>query len=144
MNMDDRDRVAGNTPPGFIAFGIFLFFGASMASLAGVTLLHPQTVLDRVWALNPGAYAQLSPLGRPVGGLFVLLSAALCCAGIGWFLRREWGWGLAVAVVFVQALADAFNLIRGDFVRGGVGFVIAVLVLLYLWRPGTRAAFSST
>jgi hypothetical protein len=54
------------------------------------------------------------------------------------------GWRLAVAVLFVQALGDAFNLIRGDFVRGGVGFVIAVLVLLYLWRPGTRAAFSST
>jgi hypothetical protein len=139
--MGDRDRAAGEKPTGFTAFGLFLFFGASMASLAGVTLLYPDTVLDRVWALNPRAYAQLAPLGRPVGGLFALLSATLCCAGIGWFLRRTWGWRLAVAILFVQAMGDAFNLMRGDLVRGGIGFIIAVLVLLYLWHPGTRVAF---
>lgn len=142
--MDNRARGAEKHPRGFTAFGIFLFFGASMASLAGMTLLYPGTVLDRLWTLNPGAHAQLAPLGHRVGGLFLLLSAALCCAGIGWFLRRTWGWRLAVAILIVQTLGDAFNFVRGDFLRGGIGFVIAVVVLLYLWHPRTRIAFRST
>jgi hypothetical protein len=35
--------------------GIFLFFGAVMASLAGITLLRRGTVLERMWTVNPGA-----------------------------------------------------------------------------------------
>jgi hypothetical protein len=57
--------------------GIFLFFGASMASLAATTLLWRGTLLDRLWTLNPTAYKQLAPLGRIVGIFFLLLGAAL-------------------------------------------------------------------
>src|SRR5271167_216075 len=35
---------------GFTAIGMFLFFGAVMASLAATTLLWQGTALDRVWA----------------------------------------------------------------------------------------------
>jgi hypothetical protein len=66
------------------AVGIFLFFGASMALLAGTTLLWRGTVLDRVWVLNAPAHQQLAPLGKAAGALFVALSAALAAAGIGW------------------------------------------------------------
>jgi hypothetical protein len=41
--------------------GIFLFFGAAMASLAGITLLWRGTVLERMWTVNPGAYKHLVP-----------------------------------------------------------------------------------
>ena len=51
----------------FTAIGIFLFFGAVMASLAATTLLWRGTALDRVWALNPMAYKQLAPLGVTSG-----------------------------------------------------------------------------
>ena len=61
--------------PGFTAMGIFLFFGASMASLAAATLLWRGTALDRLWTLNPTAYKQLAPLGRIVGIFFLLLGA---------------------------------------------------------------------
>jgi hypothetical protein len=36
---------------GITAMGIFLFFGATMASLAGATLTWRGTILDRMWAL---------------------------------------------------------------------------------------------
>src|ERR1700722_3039917 len=39
--------------------GVFLFFGAVMASLAVTTLLRRGTPLDRLWSLNPTAYNQL-------------------------------------------------------------------------------------
>lgn len=112
-----------------------------MAGLAGTTLMWRGTVLDRVWALNRPAYRQLSSSGPAVGVLFLLLSAVLVAAGVGWFQRRAWGWGLAVGIIFTQVAGDFVNLMRGDFLRGGVGVAIAGLLLVYLLRPGVRAAF---
>jgi hypothetical protein len=79
---------------GIAAIGVFLFFGATMASLAALTLLWRGTPLDRIWGLNPTAYNQLAPLADTVAMLFALLGVALAAAVIGWFRRRLWGWRL--------------------------------------------------
>jgi hypothetical protein len=147
QQMRDNDRSgldvdAGPKTPGFTAIGMFLFFGAIMASLAAITLLWRGTVLDRLWALNPIAYKQLAPLGGTVGILFLLLGAALTTAGIGWFRRRLWGWRLAVVIITTQVLGDVVNCARGDFLRGGTGVLIAGALLLFLLQPKLRAMFS--
>ncbi|HKD49795.1 MAG TPA: hypothetical protein VKB90_03310 [Candidatus Acidoferrum sp.] len=77
---------------GFKAMGVFLYLGAVMASLAGVTLLWRGTLLDRLWILNPRAYNRLSPLGTAAGIAFLLLAATLATAGTGWLRLRFWGW----------------------------------------------------
>jgi hypothetical protein len=145
--MRNNDRTGpylavGPKTPGFTAIGIFLFFGAIMASLAATTLLWRGTPLDRVWALNPIAYKQLAPLGSTVGVLFLLLGATLTSAAIGWFRRRLWGWRLGVAIIATQVLGDVINCIRGDWVRGGVGVVIAGALLLFLLRSKVKDIFS--
>jgi hypothetical protein len=122
--------------------GIFLFFGAVMSSLAATTLLCRGTVLDRLWALNPTAYKQLVPLGGIVGILFLLLAVALTTAGIGWFRRRRWGWKLAVAIIATQVLGDVVNCLRGDFLRGGTGVIIAGGLLLFLLRSKVKATIA--
>src|ERR1700680_1857235 len=94
----------GPRPRGFTAIGVFLFFGAIMASLAATTLLWRGTPLDRLWVLNPMADKQLAPLGSTVGVLFLVLGAALTTAGIGWFRRRLWGWRLTVVIIGMQVL----------------------------------------
>ena len=127
---------------GFTAIGVFLFFGAVMASLAATALLWRGTPLDRIWALNPRAYKQLQPLGRTVGILFLLLGLALTTAGIGWFRQRLWGWRLAVVIIATQVLGDVVNLVKGDLLRGGIGVLIAGALLLFLLRPKIRAAFA--
>jgi len=129
-------------PNGIIAVGIFLFFGAIMASLAGTTLVWRGTMLDRIWAFNLPAYRQLAPFGKMVGIPFLLLGATLAVAGVGWFKRRVWGWRLAVAIIATQVLGDLVNVCGGDVVRGGVGFVIAGVLLVYLLRPVVRLFFA--
>jgi len=136
------DLAGGVQPTAFTAVGIFLFFGAIMASLAATTLLWQGTALDRMWALNPAAHRQLAPLDGTVGILFLLLGAALATAGIGWFRRRIWGWRLAVAIIAIQVFGDVVNCVRGDWLRGGAGVVIAGALFLFLLRPKIRAAFA--
>ena len=129
-------------PRGFTAIGVFLFFGAVMATLAATSLLRRGTPLDRLWALNPTAYNQLAPLGGIVGIFFLALAATLMTAGIGWFRRRLWGWRLAVAIIATQVLGDFVNCVRGDWLRGGTGVIIAGVLLLFLFKPRIRAAFA--
>jgi hypothetical protein len=142
MNSSVGPRKAGS-PHGKTAIGIFLLFGAVMASLAGATLLWRGTAFDHIWTLNPRAYKELAPLGKVVGIPFLMLGVLLAVACMGWFKRRVWGWRLAVAIIAIQVSGDLVNAFRGDVVRGGVGFVIAGGLLVYLLRSEVRAAFTS-
>ena len=51
-----------------------------MAVLAATLLIHPGTVLDRAWVLNPAAHRELSQFGKPVGVVFPLLGVVLAIA----------------------------------------------------------------
>ena len=126
---------------GLTAMAVFLVFGATMATLAGITLLFPGSFLDPIWRLNPEAGEQLRQLGRGIGVAFLGLGAAMVAAAIGWIKRRFWGWALAVIIIASQVLGDLVNAVRGEFWKGAVGVVIASALLVYLIRPATRGAF---
>ena len=128
-------------PLGLTAMGIFLIFGALMATLAGTTLVWRGTALDRMWALNPRAYDGLTPFGKVVGIAFILFGMTLALAAMGWFRRCLWGWRLAVAIIATQALGDLVNVSRGRIVEGGIGATIAGAVLFYLLQDPVRSAF---
>ena len=113
-----------------------------MACLAGTTLVWRGTTLDRIWAINPPAYSRLAPLGKMVGISFLVLGATLLIVGTGWFKRRPWAWRLTVALIAAQVLGDVLNALTGNVIRGGIGFIIAVALLMYLLRPQVRAAFA--
>jgi hypothetical protein len=119
----------GESRRAMTAIGAFLFFCAIMASLAGATLVWQGTLLDRMWALNAPAYKQLSPFGKAVGIPFLVLSATLMAAGVGWFRRLPWGWGLAVAIIATQVLGDLVSMFMGHFIRGAIGVTIAGALL---------------
>jgi hypothetical protein len=120
---------------------MILLFGTAMATLAGTLLLHPGTILDRAWVLNPLAHTELPRFGKSIGVVFWLLAALLAVAATGWFRRRYWGWLLTLVVIATQLAGDAINFVRGDHLRGGVGFAIAGALLFYLLRPEVRFAF---
>lgn len=134
-------KVRGEPPWAMPAIGVFLFFGAVMASLAGTTLIWRGTLLDHMWVLNAPAYRQLAPFGKTVGVPFLALSAALAAAGVGWFGHRLWGWRLAVVIIATQVLGDLVSIFMGHLARGAVGVTIASALLLFLLRPNVRADF---
>jgi hypothetical protein len=138
MNSDDQGNVQTK---GLTAFGVFLLWAATAASLAGTTLLCRGTVLDRVWSLNPRAYKQLAPLGHKAGIPLLIVAFALAMAGIGWIRRRYWAWWLAVLIIATQFVGDLVNLFGGHIMEGAIGVVAAGLLLTYLLRPPTRAIF---
>jgi hypothetical protein len=115
-----------------------------MALLAGETFVWNGTALDRIWLLNPFAYQRLAPFGKLVGIPFLVLSALLAFATVGWFKRCLWGWWLTIAIIAMQFLGDAGNLVLGHFLEGATGVLIAGALLFYLLRPSTRSAFSSS
>jgi uncharacterized membrane protein (DUF2068 family) len=94
-----------------------------------------------MWTLNAPAYEQLAPLGRTIGIPFLVFSATLVITAVGWLRRRRWGWYLGVAIIAIQLAGDLMNLFLGQLVRGGVGVIIAGLLLVYMLRPQVRAAF---
>lgn len=122
--------------------GGFLYFGAVMASLAGVTLVWSGTILDRLWIFNPHAYNQLSTFGTAAGIAFLLLGAILAIAGMGWRRRRFWGWALALVIVATQVFANLVNAARGDFPKGCAGSLLSGALLYFLLRAKVRAAFT--
>jgi hypothetical protein len=123
------------------AVGVFLLFGAVMAALAGTTLVWQGSALDRIWSLNPRAHKELVPFGRAVGIPFLLLSATLAVASIGWFKRRRWGWILAVSLIATQVLGNLVNIWMARYLEGATGVVIAGALLLYLVRADVRNVF---
>ena len=129
---------------GITAVGIFLFFGAVMAGYAGTTLIWRGTVLDKLWALNMPAYERLAPFGAIAGPVFL---AAQRGSGVCWggmVQTPPVGMEIGHLVILVQALGDLINLLRGDFIRGGIGLAIAGLLLFYLLRPKVRVLFEQS
>jgi hypothetical protein len=141
MNPSAGPRVTAS-PRGLTAFGVFLLFGAVIAFLAGMSLGWRGTAIDRIWVLNSRAYKELAPYGKTIGIPFLLLGIMLAIAGVCWLNRRVWGWRFAVAIIATQVLGDFVNALRGDLVRGLVGFLIASALLVYLLNARVRAAFA--
>ncbi|MGA9354702.1 MAG: hypothetical protein WBV46_13505 [Terriglobales bacterium] len=130
-------------PRGFVPIGIFFIFGATMAAYAAITLILQGTFLDRLWALNKQAHAALLPVANISGPLFLILSAALAAAAMGWFRRLYWGWLLGLIIVAINAVGDLANLVRGEALKGAVGVVIAGVLLIYMSRTSVRNYFGS-
>lgn len=128
-------------PPGLTALGVFFYFGAIMSSYAALTLGKPGTVLDRLWLLNRNAHIQLAALGPMAAIPFTVLALVMFLTGYGWFRRRYWAWVLAVAIVGTNCAADLIHAALGDWLRSGIGFIIAGLLLVYLARRTVRGHF---
>ena len=129
------------TPPGVSLIAVFFALAACILVGVGAALLCPGTGLEGIWRLYPARRALLMPHRVWLGPGFLALAVIMVSASIGCFLRRYWGWQLAVAIFSVNAVGDAIQLAMGHFLEGGIGLAVAGVILFYLFRPDTRKAF---
>jgi uncharacterized membrane protein (UPF0136 family) len=139
-----KEIMQSNRPIGVFVVSLFLFAGTGIAAVTGFSLLWPGTFVDRLWTLNPAAYAEFASLGRVSGILLLVLGAATTIAGVSMLKGRRWGWMLAVVLFAINATGNAVRLFGSERLKNGVGLLIVGGFLFYLTRPETRNYFKKT
>lgn len=119
-------------PAGLVALSVFFAFGAIMAATTCLALLFPVAAWAVLWRLNPEAHAAFQAMGAWALVLMLCVAAACALAAIGLWNRTQWGYRLAIAVLFVNIVGDLGNaIIRGDL-RTLIGIPIAAAMIGYL------------
>jgi uncharacterized membrane protein (DUF2068 family) len=113
----------------------FLFAATAIAVVAGVSLLFPNPLMDRLWTLNKPGEATFRSLGRVSGLPLLLIGAGTCAAAIGLVQRKKWAWWLAVVLFAINGCTDVVGLIVArSWVRSGSSVVICAAFLYSLSR----------
>ena len=107
----------------------------------------PWPCQGRFWinfGLNPEGHETLPSLGRIMSARFSFLVVGLLLAGIGWFMRRKWGWILGTALICNQSRRRS---VQTDIWPGTVARLSAEsrlrLLLFHMTRPSVRPYFLS-
>ncbi len=120
----------------------FLFVAAAISTVVGISLLVPDTPLDRLWELNRAAAAAFHALGWISGALLLLLGGATCAAAAGLLRRKQWAWWFAVVLFATDGGGDVVSFFAtGDLFRSASGAVISLAFLYALARPRIRRYF---
>lgn len=116
---------------------------AAIALVTGLSLADPGTALDRIWRLNPRAWAAFARMGRLSGVLLLILCPVAAATGAGLMGRRRWAWWLALATFGVNGLGDLVNLaMTREWLRAGSGVLIDAVFLSLLLRADVRDYFA--
>lgn len=127
-------------PLGIKLLVIFFAAGALICSLVMLALAFPGGVLEPIWRLRPDARTELGEIGTWAIVLMAAVGAACGLSAFGLARRAEWGRRLAIGVLTVNLVGDAFNAVfRGDL-RTLIGMPIGALMIWYLSSEGRASA----
>ena len=129
-------------PLGVTLLGAFLIVSTGILAVAAITLLHPGTFVDSIWAIKPGEYEQLLRYSPWSGIGFGVLGILMAAAAHGWFGARYWAWILVQCIFAANAGGDVARVFFGDPVGGLVGVSTVVGLLVYVRSKGVRALFA--
>ena len=125
---------------GIALLAVFFAAAAVLVFIVGGALIFPDSQFANIWMLYPPRRALLMPYRLWLGPIFVALAPAFIAASAGCFLRRLWGWQLAIAIFAANGFGDAVQMVVGHRLEGAVGVLIAGWILFYLTR--VREAFA--
>lgn len=129
-------------PVGVVALTGFFAFGVAMSSLACAALLFPQSVLSRVWNLNPEAKSAFAAIGPWAIVLMATAATGCALAAVGLWRGARWGRIAAMAMLTVNLAGDLTNAVfRGDL-RTLIGLPIGGALIAYLQSARVRRYFA--
>ena len=128
-------------PRGIALLSVFFGAGAIISAIAAISLLVPGGALEFLWRLNPRAQAALTDVGAWAAVLLGVVSVACASTAIGLWRLRSWGRRLALGMFIVNGIGDVLNATIGADPRSLIGIPIVLGLVIYLARPGVRAAF---
>jgi hypothetical protein len=127
-------------PLGIKLLVIFFAAGALICSLVMLALAFPGGVLEPIWRLRPDARTEFQEIGTWAIALMAAVGAACGLSAFGLARHAEWGRRLAIGVLTVNLVGDAFNAVfRGDL-RTLIGMPIGALMIWYLSSAGHASA----
>src|SRR5260370_37579024 len=129
-------------PGGVTALGIFFAAGAAICIVSTAALFFPGSVLEPMWRLNPRGHAGFVSMGPWAPAMLAVVGVACAAAAPGLWSGRRWGHRLAIALITINLIGDAANVILGTEPPGLIGIPIAELLLLFLATPRVRAFFA--
>jgi hypothetical protein len=127
-------------PLGIKLLVIFFAAGALICSLVILALAFPGGILEPIWRLRPDAQTEFQEIGTWAVALMAAVGAACGLSAFGLARGAEWGRRLAMGVLTVNLVGDAFNAVfRGDL-RTLIGMPIGGLMIWYLVSEGRASA----
>jgi hypothetical protein len=127
-------------PLGIKLLVIFFAAGALICSLVMLALAFPGGMLEPIWRLRPDARTDFEEIGTWAIAIMAAVGAACGLSAFGLARGAEWGRRLAICVLTVNLVGDAFNAVfRGD-VRTLIGLPIAGVMIWYLSSEGRASA----
>jgi multidrug transporter EmrE-like cation transporter len=137
--------IPATIPTGVVAIAIVFFFAAGYLGLVGMVML-----------VSPGTapMALGAPLlsGLELAGPYMFLLASGVLGLVGWGLLRLSNWarwaaiaiGFVGVVMLVPAVSAAAVDLRVSLVWGGLGIMVRVMIVWYLFQEPIKEAFTKT
>jgi hypothetical protein len=136
-------KLTSSVPSGIIVIAILFFLAAAYLGLLGV-----------VMRASPGAVSMAlgSPLlgGLELAGPYMFLLMAAVGALIGWGLLRLNNWARRVAIVvgfvgvvmLIPSVSAAAVDFRASLIWGGLGIIVRVIIVWYLYQEPITEVFT--
>lgn len=124
---------------------IYLIMG--LMSLVWSGLVFGYGSLNLFFGSVVGAEAMASYGGSNVwAGILGLVTAGVQIAtAVGLFGMKRWAWYLAVLAAGLSLVVGIIGVFSGGifaFICGGIGLIIPIIILIYLFRPHIREEFN--
>ena len=140
----EDEGVINQRPKTVSVVAAFLCAASAMAVVAGVSLIFPHTVLDRLWELNKPGAAAFRAMGSISGALLLLLGSGTSAAAVGLVRGRKWAWWFAVVLFAINGCGDVVSwVVTGDWLKSASGVAIGCGFLYALSRTRVKRYFEA-
>src|SRR5258708_14215926 len=120
----------------------FLIAATVIGAIAGISLLFPNRLMERLWELNKPGAALFRAMGRISGAFLLALGVATAAAARGLLRRKQWAWRFAVVLFAIDGSGGVVSFfVTGDLLRSLVGVTISFAFLYFLCQCNVRRYF---